>query len=176
MYLLISLPFALVGVVMVVVIMFAVGAGGAAALGGNEDLVMLVGFGIASIAFIPLAVFWIALSNAAVTRAELTGDLSKSFKLGEVWNYAGKTWKRALVTTILMGFVMFGLSVLGLLACFVGIFVTLTIGMIAMLHIRWQIYNEYLLEGGQPIELAPWETLPSEAQRPPQYAAPPVRY
>jgi hypothetical protein len=176
MYLLIGLPFALTGVLMAVLIVLGVTAGGAVALGGDEDLAVLAGFGIASLAFIPFAAFWITLSNAAVTRAELTGDLSKSLKLGAIWSYAGKTWKRALVTTILMSFVMLGLFLLGLLACFVGIYVTLTIGMIASLHIRWQIYNEYLLEGGEPIELAPWETLPSEAQRPPQYAAPPVRY
>jgi hypothetical protein len=176
MWIVVSLPFALLGVAMAVGIILALGVAGAAAFGGNEDLVMLVGFGISAIAFIPVAVFWIALANAGITRAELTGDLSKSLKLGAIWSYAGKTWKRALVTAILMGFVGAGLTLLGLLACFVGIFVTITIAMIANLHIRWQIYNEYLLEGGEPIELAPWETLPSEAQKPPQYAAPPVRY
>lgn len=176
MNLVIALPFALIGVVMAVLIVLGVSAAGAAALGGDEGLAVLVGFGITSIAFIPFVCFWIALANAAVTRAELTGDLSKSFNLGAIWSYAARTWKRALVTAILMSFVMLGLTLLGLIACFVGIYVTVTIGMIANLHIRWQIYNEYLLEGGEPIELAPWETLPSEAQKPPQYAAPPVRY
>ena len=77
-----------------------------------------------------------------------------------------------LLTSIIMSFVGLGLTLLGLMACFIGIFVTMTVLLIAGLHVRWQIYNEYLLEGGEPIELAPWETLPSET-KPPQYGAPP---
>ena len=118
---------------------------------------------------------WLVLSNAAITRAELTGDLSKSFALGEIWSYAGKTWKRVLVSAIVMSFVAMGLLVVGLLACFVGLFVTTSIQMLAGMHLRWQIYNEYLLEGGTPIELAPWETLPSEIPKTAAYAMPPVR-
>lgn len=73
-----------------------------------------------------------------------------------------------------MSLIGFGLFMLGLIACFIGVFVALPILMIAGVHVRWQIYNEYLLEGGEPIELAPWETLPSEI-KPPQYGAPPPR-
>jgi uncharacterized membrane protein len=137
--------------------------------------VLLVGLAMAALCFVPIAFLWIALSNAAVTRAELTGDLSKSFQLGAVWAYAAKTWKRALVTAFFMSFLSFGLVIVGMLACFIGLFVTMSIQMIASLHLRWQIYNEYLLEGGEPIELAPWENLPSEMPKAPIYAAPPVR-
>ena len=47
--------------------------------------------------------------------------------------------------------------------------------MIASLHVRWQIYNEYLLDGGEPIELARWELLPSET-KPAPYAQPASAY
>jgi hypothetical protein len=170
--LVIALPFALIGVAMGVGFVLAVSAGAATAFGGNEELALVVGLGFASLCFIPFAVLWLALSNAAMTRAELTGELSKAFAFGELWSYAAKTWKRVLLTSIVMAFVSFGLLVLGLLACFVGIFVTLSIQFLAGLHVRWQIYNEYLLEGGEPIELAFWETLPSEVPKPQPQAYP----
>ena len=65
-----------------------------------------------------------------------------------------------------MSFVSMGLLLVGLLACFVGLFVTMSIQMLAGLHLRWQIYNEYLLEGGAPIELAPWEKCPRKHRSP----------
>jgi hypothetical protein len=80
-----------------------------------------------------------------------------------------------LVTSIIMAFVAIGLLLVGVLACFVGLFVTTSIQMIAGMHLRWQIYNEYLLEGGEPIELAFWENLPSEMRRAPAYAGGPTR-
>ena len=162
----VALPFAIVGVAMAVGIVIAAGAGASTAFGGDKDLALLVGLGTAAVCFVPFAVLWLALSNAAATRAELTGDLSKSFAFGALWSYAGRTWKRVLLTSIIMSFVSFGLLVLGLLACFVGLFVTLSIQFLASMHVRWQVYNEYLLEGGEPIELAFWETLPSEAPKP----------
>jgi hypothetical protein len=174
--LVLALPFVVVAFAVGFGIVLAVGAGGSAALGGDKDLALLVGLAIASLCLVPIAIFWLALSNAAVTRAELTGDLSKSFALGEIWSYAGKTWKRVLVTAIIMAFVSLGLVIAGTLACFIGLFVTLSIQMIASLHVRWQVYNEYLLDGGEPIELARWENLPSEAPKAVQYAVPPQRY
>ena len=77
-----ALPFAFVGVAMAVVILLAAGAGAASALGGNEDSSCSPVFGIARICFVPFMLLWLVLSNAAVTRAELTGDLSKSFTFG----------------------------------------------------------------------------------------------
>jgi hypothetical protein len=176
MTLVLALPFALVGVALAVGVVLLSSAAAATAFGGDEELAVLAGFGVAAVAFLPLALLWLALSNAAITRAELTGDLTKSFAFGAVWAYAARTWKRAIVCGILMAFVSIGLVIVGTLACFVGLFVTASIQMIASFHLRWQIYNEYLLEGGEPIELALWETLPSEAPKPPVQGAPPPGY
>jgi len=172
-----AIPFALFAIVETVVVFLVVGAGISSAASGAtglEPLTLLAIIG-SGLSFVPFMLIWLVLSNAVVTRAELTGDLTKAFALGEIWSYAGKTWKRALVTAILMSFVSMGLLIVGLLACFVGTFVTMSIQMLASLHVRWQIYNEYLLDGGTPIELAPWETLPSEIPKDPAYAMPPAR-
>jgi hypothetical protein len=167
------LPLAVLGVVETFVffgVMAAIGSGSASDAG-----TMLLGvFGAAAIVTFPILLVWYVLGNAATTRAELTGDFSKSLVLGKLWSFGAKTWKRVFVTGLLMSLIGFGLFMLGLIACFIGVFVALPILMIAGVHVRWQIYNEYLLEGGEPIELAPWETLPSEI-KPPQYGAPPPR-
>jgi hypothetical protein len=172
---LVGLPFAMLIVIIAVAMVF--GAQFAAASGAFDDeLLFLAAFGGGALLCIPLFVLWQVVMNAATTRAELTGDVGKTLRLGPIWAYAGKTWKRALLMGIVFWFVWFGLALLGLLACVVGIFVTTTIGMIAQLHVRWQIYNEYLLGGGEPIELAPWEVLPSEAPKPQPNALPPPNY
>jgi hypothetical protein len=175
MYLALTLPMVIFLVILAIVV-FVGAAGAAGSSGGDEGLALLASFGVFGVIFFPLIVFWLALTNAAVTRGELMGDLSKAFNLGAIWSYAAKTWKRVLVTTIIMGIFGIGLMMLGILACIVGVFVTSTIGMIGGMHVRWQIYNEYLLEGGEPIELAPWETLPSELKKPAYGAPPPAPY
>ena len=173
--LVLAIPFVFLFVGLGIAVAIAASTGAASLGGGSEETVVLIGFGGAAVLFLPISLFWLALANAATTRAELTGDLSKSFNLGAIWSYAARTWKRVLITSFLMWFVAVGLMIVGLIACIVGMFVTMSMLYIASLHVRWQIYNEYLLEGGEPIELAPWENLPSEAQRAPVYAAPPIR-
>jgi Protein of unknown function (DUF4013) len=161
-----ALPTVLIGFIAIAIV---VGARFAAPSGAFDNKLLL--FAALGALLIPFLVFWQVVMNAATTRAELTGDVGRALRLGAIWTYAGKTWKRALITGIVLSFAWLGLTLLGLVACIVGVFVTMTIVMIAQLHVRWQIYNEYLLQGGEPIELAPWEVLPSEAKVRPAAAA-----
>jgi hypothetical protein len=175
-----ALPLAVLGVVETFVF-FGVMAALAQGSGADAGVTLLAVLGVAAILSFPIFLVWYVLTNAATTRAELTGDFSKSLVFGKLWSFGAKTWKRVFVTGLLMSLIGFGLSILGLIACFIGIFLTFPILMIAGVHVRWQIYNEYLLEGGEPIELAPWETLPSERVpapyvAPAPYAAPPAPY
>ena len=169
--LLVALPFGIVLGVLAIAVFIA--AGLAAGAGTDEGLAMLVAFAGAGLVSIPLMAFWLVLTNAAVTRAELMGQVGKALDLGAIWSYGARTWKRAVLTGIVLWLLWFGLFIAGMLACFIGIFVTMTIGLIAQLHVRWQIYNEYLRNGGEPIELAPFEQLPSEAPRQPPPGPPP---
>jgi hypothetical protein len=167
----VAMPFAffLAALLVTVVVVARLAVQGAA----DENLVMAVTLGGVGLVSTPVMVLWFALQNAAMTRAELTGDIGKSVKLGALWSYAGKTWKTVLWTGILGTFLAIGLSLLGLVACIVGIFVTMSMVLVVQLHLRWQIYNRYLLEGGEPIELAPFEALPSEGPKAPPPGVPP---
>ena len=131
--------------------------------GGDAELWIMIVLGLAGLASVPLGLLFLVLVNAAVTRAELSGDIGKSLAPSAVWAYARATFRVVLIKTLLLALLAFGLGLLGLLACFVGAFVAVSAIMIAHMHLRWQIYNDYLLKGGPPIELAPPELLKSEA-------------
>jgi hypothetical protein len=167
----VAMPFAFFFALVLVGVLVVVRVAGEGA--ADQDFVMGATFGAVGLLSIPIVVLWFALQNAAMTRAELTGDIGKSVNLGALWSYAGKTWKTVVWTGILVALLGMGLMLVGLVACFVGIFVTMSMMFVVQLHVRWQIYNRYLLEGGEPIELAPFEALPSEVPKAPPPGMPP---
>ncbi|MCA9640607.1 MAG: hypothetical protein KC492_07915, partial [Myxococcales bacterium] len=118
-------------------------------------LTMLIGY-------VSLVTLMMVFVSAIMLRAELSEDFSKTFALGAVWTYAGKTWKRALGYGLLLGMISFGLAMLGMLACFIGIYFVVAILSFANIHLRYQIYAAYLAEGGEPFPLKEPQTLPSE--------------
>ena len=136
-----ALPFAFVGVAIAVAIVLAAGAGAASALGGNEDLVLLAGLGIADDLF---GAVHAALARAFERRDHAGRAHGRSFEFVRVGRSLGlrrKDVETGARSAIVMSFVSIGLLVVGLLACFVGLFVTTLIEMLAGMHLRWQIYN-----------------------------------
>lgn len=139
----------------------------------------LVFFGIVSLlAYFFLILFIVVFVNAFTLRAELTEDFSKSLSFGAVWRYCGATWKRSLGYGLLLALLTVGLSMLGIVACFIGLYFVVAFMSFAGMHLRYQIYASYLAEGGEPIEIKPVQVLPSEMsaqqyQNPGGYAGPP---
>jgi hypothetical protein len=117
---------------------------------------------------------WILTSifmNGAQTRAELTEDFGQSLSLSELMAYARSTWKAVLVKTITFGFVALGIVLLGLLACYFGLYPAIVILQIAAMHLRWQIYENHVARNGVPIAVKAPVWLPSEARRYSPYGA-----
>jgi len=117
---------------------------------------------------------WILSSifmNAAQTRAELTEDFGQSLSLSELMAYARATWKAVLVKTITFGFVGLGIILLGLLACYFGLYPAIVILQVAAMHLRWQIYENHVALRGAPIAVKAPVWLPSEARRVSAYGA-----
>jgi hypothetical protein len=135
-----------------------------------DDVVLgvLVGIGGSLLAML-LWVLMSVLLNAAQTRAELTEDFAQALSLSELFSYARSTYKLALVKTVTFGFVGAGIVVLGLLACYVGLYPALAILHIAGTHLRFRIFESYLARGGPPIAVRPAVWLPSEARLVPHY-------
>jgi hypothetical protein len=109
--------------------------------------------------------------NGAQTRAELTEDFGQSLSLSELMAYARSTWKAVLVKTITFGFLAFGIVLLGLLACYFGLYPAIVILQIAAMHLRWQIYENHVARNGVPIAVKAPVWLPSEARRYSPYGA-----
>jgi hypothetical protein len=136
--------------------------------GAGTDGEPLVIFGVWALAGLTSVVVWLVLSvfmNAAQTRVELTEDFGQALNLGKVWDYARATWATVLVKNIVFGLVAFGLILAGMLLCYVGIYPAIAVIQIAAAHLRWQVYEQYLRAGGEPIALKPPQWIPSEAQR-----------
>jgi hypothetical protein len=167
-----SAPAMLLSLVAGVAMAFAVAAAGmsraAGASGGmaggigtsGATLVPAVGLGITEILVVGIVLLMFVatlatavLTNALVLRAELTEDLGRTFELRQVMEYARATLGITMLRTLTFGVLAFGVALLGLLACYVGVFVAAALLQIASAHLRFQIYEQYLERGGMPIEL-----------------------
>lgn len=104
--------------------------------------------------------------NAAHTRAELTEDLGEALKIGKVLGYAKATFGQVLIKNITFGFIAFGMVLIGILLCYLGLYPAIVVVQIAAMHLRYQVYSDYLAKGGEPIPLKPPQALPSEARAP----------
>lgn len=151
-------------------IAFAAAIGvGAVSASTNEPLAgMAVGLGIGLVGMCVLFVFNV-LTNAVTTRAELTESFGEALAFGKLMSYAKATFGKVLIKSITFGFVSTGIVLLGLIACYVGLYPAAVVIQIAALHLRFQIYDDYLAKGGEPIPLKPAALLPSEARLQPAY-------
>lgn len=146
----------------------------AAALGfGTMILMRVTGeplVGLAVVAVGGLVAWFVILSmmvvlNAVHTRAELTEEFSQAIKFGEVMSYTKATFGKTLWKSITFGFLAFGVVILGMLMCYIGLYPAIAVLQIAALHQRRQIYQWYLANGGAPIPLKDPQPLTSEAPR-----------
>jgi len=114
---------------------------------------VIVGGVLFALGLLALIVLSMAVVNAFVTRAELTGDLSKTLDVSAVWSYLKATFWPAVLANVVVLLIAIPLSLLGLIACFVGMFVVSVAIGVASVSIRVQIYQRYLEAGGEEIPL-----------------------
>lgn len=150
-----------------------------AALGFGTMLLMritgepLIAIAVVAVGGIVASVFMLSMMvvlNAVHTRAELTEEFGQAVKFGEVMSYTKATFGKTLWKSITFSFLAFGVIILGMLMCYVGLYPAIAVLQIAALHQRRQIYQWYLAQGGTPIPMKDPQPLQSEQQRPPPYA------
>jgi hypothetical protein len=135
----------------------------------NEPLIgVAVGAVFGLIALLVLLSLGVVI-NAVHTRAELTENFSEALRLSEVLAYTKATFWRVLVKNFAFMFVAMGIIIVGMLACYIGLYPAAAVIQIAGMHLRFQVYDDYLVRGGSAIEPKPATLLPSE-QRAQQYA------
>lgn len=116
-------------------------------------------FGAAGMLF-----FFSVMLNAALTRVELTEAIGPSLAPGPMFAYGRRIWAKFFVATLGFSFLAWGLLMGGLLLCGVGMYAALVAVQLGSLHLRWQLYEQQLAQGGETIPLKPPVQLPSEAR------------
>lgn len=128
----------------------------------NEPLIGLaVGAVLGFVALLVLLAVGVVV-NAVHTRAELTENFSEALRLGEVLAYSKATFWRVLIKNFAFMFVATGIIIVGLLACYIGLYPAAAVIQIAAMHLRFQVYDDYLARGGPAIDLKVPTALPSE--------------
>ncbi|MFO1464487.1 MAG: DUF4013 domain-containing protein [bacterium] len=133
--------------------------------GGAPGPLIAGGMGIGALLFLLLILFFNVIVSAALVRAELTEDIGKSLDLGKIWAFAKETWKDFLVAYIVFIPVAMIVMFAGMLVVFVGIYAAIILINISYVHLRWQVYERYLIRGGKAIPIQTKSgPLPSEAR------------
>ncbi len=115
--------------------------------------------------FLPLVPLLLGLPFVAVsttTLAELTESLGAALAPADNLRFVRRIWLKALISGLVLALLASGLTLLGLLACLVGMYVTAQVSKLAALHWRWQLYNESLRRGAAHALVKPPAALPSE--------------
>ena len=156
---LVALVAAVVMVPIVIGLMFAVlcGFGMAVSGGGNQNLGPSLGI-LIPLAIVAYVAFILGLQLVMiplVLRAGLAQDFGAAFDFSFFKRFLATTWKECVVGMLFMFVVGLGAAFVGILLCFVGIYLTMGVVMLAQAHFYSQVYELYLDRGGEPIPLKP---------------------
>jgi hypothetical protein len=148
---------------------FGAGFGAFAVTAATHEPLAGVAVGlVAGVILIAVSLLLSTVVNAVHTRAELTEDFGKALSFGKVMSYAKATAGTVIVKNLAFMFIAVGIALVGLLLCYFGIYPAAVLIQIAAMHLRYQIYADYLAKGGEPIEVKAPQQLASEASAQPQ--------
>lgn len=89
-------------------------------------------------------------------RAGYSQDLGQAFNFGFAMDFMRVMWKETLLAMIFLAICSIPLMLVGILFCFVGVYFTMSMVLLAQAHlIDFQLYSIYLSRGGEPIPLKP---------------------
>ncbi len=138
-----------------VVLAIIVGVGLAVSGAGNQN------FGPVVASVLPLVVLgMIALSMLLQLllvplqlRAGLAQDFGAAFDFTFFKRFLASTWKECVLGMLFIIAVSFAAVIVGLALCFVGIYLTISVILLAQAHFHYQLYELYLDRGGEPVPL-----------------------
>jgi hypothetical protein len=138
---------------------------GAVSARGADPTALYVVAAVGGGVYLLVTPFFLIVTCVTSTRAELLEDFVKAFSPRAAWSYVRASWGAILVSHLALGIVAVVLSLFGLVACYVGLFVVSVVTQLAYVHLRWQLYERYLRGGGTPIEPKAPVWIPSELAR-----------
>lgn len=138
--------FILFGLPMMIVIGIGAAAGDDAAA-----VIVPVGLSLLGLIMIPLSALITLALVPPQLRAGLAQDLAEGFNLGWATDFFTKTWREGFLALLFLIFTAGVLSILGLVACYIGLFVVLPVIFLAQAHMYYQLYLLFLSRGGTPV-------------------------
>lgn len=168
--LIITLPFTFLLIFIIFIGAFGISLAASQHVPG--PFLLFSGLGGGAFVFVFIMLPMVVLANAVLTRAYLTEDLGKSLDFKKICDYSKRTWKPLLLAYLVYVPISFGIIILGMIALYIGMYPAIVIINTAWVYMAWQIYEQYLSEGGEPIPLKPLVTLPSEYRPAPQPTPP----
>ena len=111
---------------------------------------------------VPLSMLLPFAFLSITTLGELTERLGNALSPGQNFRYLSKIWAPALGATIVLVLLATALILAGLLACLVGVYLSIQVLQMASVHLRWQLYNESLRRGAGHVDVKAPVQLPSE--------------
>jgi hypothetical protein len=109
--------------------------------------VFLVGLALSLL----LAVASVIVMVPLYLRAGLSRDFGSAFSMAFLKDFFRRTGKELVLSQLLLQATGALLSVVGLLACYFGIFPAMVLWTMAAHHLDFQLYELYLQRGGEPI-------------------------
>jgi hypothetical protein len=105
------------------------------------------------------------LSTSSTTIAELSENLGQALSPSLNVRYLARIGAKSVLPLLGLILLALGSTLLGLLACCVGVYLSTQVVRLASVHLRWQLYNESLRSGGAHLAIKAPTALPSERRR-----------
>jgi len=124
----------------------------ASASGENaEGFVALLGMFVVGLFVALVSVLFSMLLMPLMLRAGVTQDFGQGFQIAWAVDFVKRTYKEMFLALLFLMVAGAVLSMLGLLACIVGVYFVLPIIFLAQAHLYFQLYLLFLSRGGTPI-------------------------
>lgn len=121
---------------------------------GPPPELMILGFACVFFVVILISIAFNVLLVPLLLRAGYSQDFGQAFNFQFAKNFLALMWKETLLATLFLVIIAFPLFFVGTLLCFIGVYFTTSILMLAYAHlIDYQLYALYLSRGGEPIPL-----------------------
>jgi hypothetical protein len=131
-------------------VMILIGLAGAAGDDGGP-VILFVGLPLLLLFVIPLCILPTILFLPLMLRAGLALDFAEGFNMGWAVDFLKKIWFELILAMLFLAFTGAVLGILGLLACYIGLFVVMPIVFLAQAHLLYQIYQIAVTRGTPPV-------------------------
>lgn len=121
---------------------------------GPPPELAILGFACVFFAVLVLSIAFNVLLVPLLLRAGYSQDFGQAFNFQFAKNFLAMMWKETVLATLFLLVIAFPLFFVGTLLCFIGVYFTTAILMLAYAHlIDYQLYALYLSRGGEPIPM-----------------------